>query len=118
MLNRMNLIPNLIKNLKEKNNQFTQIDKNNTILRQQLDTSLSLNTQLIDKVGSLYKEIDGLLEDNMKITERLRDEQFKDDFSSLTSNSNRTINSSQFANKTPPAYSQLKFSTNFPIKPF
>jgi hypothetical protein len=55
MLNRMNLIPNLIKNLKEKNNQFAEIDKNNTILRQQLDTSLSLNTQLIDKFGSLYQ---------------------------------------------------------------
>jgi hypothetical protein len=41
----------------------------------------------------------------MKLTEKLRDEQFKEDFSSLTSNSNKTINSSQFANKTPPAYS-------------
>lgn len=68
MLNRMNVIPNLLKSLKEKNAQFAEIDKNNTLLRQQLDTSLSLNTQLIDKVGSLYKEIDGLLEDNMKIT--------------------------------------------------
>lgn len=73
MLTRMNSIPNLIKNLKEKNTQFSEIDKSNTLLRQQLETSLSLNTQLIDKVGCLYKEIDGLLDENMKITEKLRE---------------------------------------------
>jgi hypothetical protein len=101
----MNSIPNLIKNLKEKNAQFSEIDKSNTLLRQQFDTSLSLNTQLIDKVGSLYKEIDGLLDENMKMAERLRDDQFKDDFSSLNSNSSKALNSSQFGNKTPPAYS-------------
>jgi hypothetical protein len=105
MINRMNYIPNLIKNLKEKNAQFSEIDKSNTLLRQQFDTSLSLNTQLIDKVGSLYKEIDGLLDENMKMAERLRDDQFKDDFSSLNSNSSKALNSSQFGNKTPPAYS-------------
>ena len=108
MLNRMNLIPNLIKSLKDKNAQFSEIDKSNTILRQQLETSLSLNTQLIDKVGSLYKEIDGLLDENMMLTEKFRDEQYKDDFSSLTSNSTKTLNSSQFGNKTPPPYSELK----------
>lgn len=118
MLNRMNLIPNLIKSLKDKNAQFSEIDKSNTILRQQLETSLSLNTQLIDKVGSLYKEIDGLLDENMMLTEKFRDEQYKDDFSSLTSNSTKTLNSSQFGNKTPPPYSELKFSTSFPVKPF
>jgi hypothetical protein len=101
----MNSIPNLIKNLKEKNAQFSEIDKSNTLLRQQFDTSLSLNTQLIDKVGSLYKEIDGLLDENMKMAERLRDDQFKDDFSSLNSNSSKALNSSQFGNKTPPVYS-------------
>jgi hypothetical protein len=101
----MNSIPNLIKKLKEKNAQFSEIDKSNTLLRQQFDTSLSLNTQLIDKVGSLYKEIDGLLDENMKMAERLRDDQFKDDFSSLNSNSSKALNSSQFGNKTPPAYS-------------
>jgi hypothetical protein len=101
----MNSIPNIIKNLKEKNAQFSEIDKSNTLLRQQFDTSLSLNTQLIDKVGSLYKEIDGLLDENMKMAERLRDDQFKDDFSSLNSNSSKALNSSQFGNKTPPAYS-------------
>ena len=105
MINRMNSIPNLIKSLKEKNAQFSEIDKSNTLLRQQFDTSLSLNTQLIDKVGSLYKEIDGLLDENMKMAERLRDDQFKDDFSSLNSNSSKALNSSQFGNKTPPAYS-------------
>ncbi len=105
MINRMNSIPNLIKKLKEKNAQFSEIDKSNTLLRQQFDTSLSLNTQLIDKVGSLYKEIDGLLDENMKMAERLRDDQFKDDFSSLNSNSSKALNSSQFGNKTPPAYS-------------
>lgn len=55
MISRFQNVQSLIKNLKEKCSQFNEIEKTNSIFKQQLDCSFNLNDKMIQKIGSLEK---------------------------------------------------------------
>jgi hypothetical protein len=93
--------------MKEKCAQFNEIEKTNSILKQQLDSSFALNDKMIQKIGSLEQENDSLIDENWKLVDKLREESLKDDFS--TTSSNKTIDSVVLG-KNSPLSGSLRYS--------
>jgi hypothetical protein len=92
MLARMPNVQNLLRTLKEKQAKSAELQKTNVSLKEQLNHSINMNEVLIDRVGSLYQEIENLSEENYRLTERSKLESTKsDDFGPLFESSKSSI---------------------------
>jgi hypothetical protein len=116
MTNRFQNLQGILKQLKEKCTQFNEVEKTNTQLKQQLDASFGLNDRMIKKIGEYEQDIEALTDENWRLSDKLREENFKDDFS--TSSSSKTVPSLLLGNSTPLASSSMWFSNIQQVKPF
>lgn len=92
MKRRFDTVSSHIKKLREKCASFTEVEQTNTLLKKQLDASLSLTDQMLRKMEALHQEIEQLTEENWKLADKLREEMSKDEFS-VAATSIKTINS-------------------------
>jgi cell shape-determining protein MreC len=55
MKSRFDNVQKLLKGLREKFASFNEIEKTNSLLKKQLDSSLALTDQMVKKIGGLYQ---------------------------------------------------------------
>lgn len=92
MLARMPNVQNLLRTLREKQAKSTELQKANLSLKEQLGHSITMNEVLIDRVATLYQEIENLTEENYRLAERSKLESTKsDDFGPLFESSKSSI---------------------------